>query len=453
MNIQESFSNRNSEDVQKFPYNPERFRTFVQILLRLFHDSPAIVIGDCLIREQKSFTDKDLANKLNLSDRQIREALRQLEDDFIVIKDQKNNNESQNSQGNSNVDNSSKITISSAPSINKNSNGTAVVNAISPENSNYNTDSKLLLNSKVCQFYYRINPYLPAVVEWQLNTITHKLEQDIKDAVNLDELLCKRCNAKYSSLEALSLDLDPSDGLFLCRYCNFKLVTVDSAAFKNAAKDKAERARKQLKILINSLDFVKNMHIPVFPQYQSKLEKLKNNKTEEINVGSKADNITNDSISSLNNININKNEKDQNIFVSESKQSKTDSPIIASSPNNKDMNISNPSVSKVKFGIRLSNASINNKDTGIKINTLTDNDTLKVNSTSNSDLITPTNNSDSSNYQINDKVEPIFTISAIKDKTFKITEIDDEIISLMTDSEYLEYDKLLQKHHTSRLFK
>ncbi|KAH8738848.1 transcription initiation factor iie [Cryptosporidium ryanae] len=450
MNIRESLSNKN-DDVKQFPYNPERFRNFVQILLRLFHDSPAIVIGDCLIREQKSFTDKDIANKLSLSDRQVREALRRLEEDFIVVRDQKNN-ESSSAQGKSSSDNSNKVTVSSSGSAVNNS-STSVVNLISSENNNNDgTDSKLQQNNRMCQFYYRINPYLPTVVEWQINTITHKLEQDIKDAINLDELLCKRCDAKYSSLEALSLDLDPSDGLFLCRNCNFKLVSVDSAAFRSAAKDKAERARKQLKVLTNSLDLVKDMHVPVFPQYRSKLEKQRNNKVGEVNnISNDVDNSSNNSsVSPLNNDNntINKSVKDQNIALSDSKQLKTDSTEGISPSNSTTTCISNPSVSKVKFGIKLSNHSTNDKNTGVKVDVQASKSDLK----NGSDLHT-TNNSNLSECQKVDSVEPTFSISAIKDRTFKISEIDDKIINLMTDGEYLEYDKLLQKHHTSGLFK
>ncbi|KAF7455764.1 general transcription factor IIE polypeptide 1 GTF2E1 [Cryptosporidium felis] len=416
MNKQGSSSGRNY-DAQQLPYNPENFKTFVQILLRLFHDSPAIIVGDCLVREQKSFTDRDLANKLSLSDRQVREALRQLEEDLIVVKDQKSNDSSSQSAG-SNQPSSLNSSGRGGPTLSS----ADLESKYSVSNSGNPTNSVLsgLSSSRVSPSFYRINPYLPAVVEWQYDTIMHEIDQEIKDAVNLDELVCNRCGKKYSSLEALSLDLNPEDGLFLCRFCNEKLKSVDSASFRNAAKDRAERARSQLQILYSSLDLVKNMNVPVFPPYQSKTDlRLRNpNPSPE---------------GSSNNSNA----------CGDSDASKSRSPDDGQT------------VSKVKFGIRLTSK----VSSGISLTKSESSKGISNKSTSASDppASLPSNlpgsldsqDSKSSGASKPPAVEePTITISAIKNKVFRISEVDDNLINQMTDSEYLKYDELLQQHQT-----
>ncbi|TRY52153.1 transcription factor IIE alpha subunit [Cryptosporidium tyzzeri] len=498
MNKQDSHPSRNNYDTQKFPYNPENFKTFVQILLRLFHDSPAIIVGDCLIREQKSFTDRDLATKLNLSDRQVREALRQLEEDLIVVKDQKSNDGFQSNN-------------SSSDQFSNKNNGTLnfstdLESKYSSNQGGSGSNSAYFINNitglpsnRIGPSSFRINPYLPAVVEWQYNTIIREIDQEIKDAVNLDELMCNRCNTKYSSLEALSLDLNPDDGLFLCRFCNEKLKSVDSASFRNAAKDKAERVRSQLQILSNSLELVKNMHIPVFPPYQSKNDinfnktKLPNSLENDGNIDSKIsdDQITKNSlsnetstpisldnnsspISNQSNFNININHPSSGIRNSNS----TSSISSSSSPQVLSQNIT----SKVKFGIKLSakstssiigtsnshysklsgnNNAIKQENSNIisssnlynnftnisniKTTSIITDNIKSIDQESNRHIPTTASSSTKSPAKIE---EPTFSVSAIKDKVFKITEIDDDIINQMTDAEYLKYDELLQQYQT-----
>ncbi|OII72208.1 transcription initiation factor alpha subunit [Cryptosporidium ubiquitum] len=515
MNKQNLHSNRSNCDIQQFPYNPENFKTFVQILLRLFYDSPAIIVGDCLIREQKSFTDRDLANKLNLSDRQVREALRQLEEDLIVVKDQKSNdgsqsNTSEQSLNKNNISNTGTLNFSTdlESKYSSSQGGTG-------SNSTYNNSSTGLPSNRIGPSFYRINPYLPAVVEWQYTTIIHEIDQEIKDAVNLDELICNRCNAKYSSLEALSLDLNPDDGLFLCRFCNEKLKSVDSASFRNAAKDKAERVRSQLQILSNSLELVKNMHIPIFPPYQSKndnsINKMKltnaiddgnsngNNNSKISDDRSIQNSLSNDTLTPIsigntssphsNQSNFNINQQSPGIRNLNSSPSLSSSSLTQTLPQH--------TISKVKFGIKLSTKTTSSligtsnnhhsKLTGgnkiaIKRESLNGLSSSNVSSNypSNNNTETTATTSSSSNNNNNDNnnnsnniqgtgleshsqisitasssaksptkiEEPTFSVSAIKDKIFKITEIDDEIINLMTDTEYLKYDELLQQYQT-----
>ncbi|KAJ1607896.1 putative transcription factor IIE alpha subunit [Cryptosporidium canis] len=467
MNKQDPLPNRNNYDIQQFPYNPESFKTFVQILLRLFHDSPAIIVGDCLIREQKSFTDRDLAIKLNLSDRQVREALRHLEDDLIVVKDQKPI-ELLNQLSNLSPDQSSigkAISGTSGSSTDVESRYSLGQGGLG-FGSSYSTSSGLPSN-RVGPSFYRINPYLPAVVEWQYSTIIHEIDQEMKDAVNLDELICHSCNARYSSLEALSLDLNPEDGLFLCRFCNDKLKSVDSASFRNIAKDRAERVRSQLQILSNSLELVKNMNVPIFPPYQSRNDaminrtKLPTGTESEANSQAAKSSISNDTPT-------------PNLVE------KTSSPPSGGAPAQQLSALrglgssSSPpppqhTVSKVKFGIKLSAKSTNSSlgvsnaggikkelyprapSMGFSVSSTAAAKTAPGGQTSGLGA----KESDPSSVAADpppkspSKVEePTFSISAIKDRIFKITEIDDDIINQMTDSEYLRYDELLQKYQT-----
>ncbi|KAK9173129.1 hypothetical protein CmeUKMEL1_08175 [Cryptosporidium meleagridis] len=502
MNKQDSHPSRNNYDTQKFPYNPENFKTFVQILLRLFHDSPAIIVGDCLIREQKSFTDRDLATKLNLSDRQVREALRQLEEDLIVVKDQKSNDGFQSNNSSSdqfsnknNCINNGTLNFSTDLESKYSSN-----QGVSGSNSTYFINNSTgLPSNRIGPSSFRINPYLPAVVEWQYNTIIREIDQEIKDAVNLDELMCNRCNAKYTSLEALSLDLNPDDGLFLCRFCNEKLKSVDSASFRNAAKDKAERVRSQLQILSNSLELVKNMHVPVFPPYQSKNDininksKLPNSLENDGNIDSKIsdDRIAKNSLSNEtstptsidNNSSPNSNQGNFNININHPSSGIMNSNSTSSiSSSSTKVIAQNTTISKVKFGIKLSAKSTSSiigtsnshysKLSGnvsaikqensniISSSNLSKNFTNSINTevtgiiTENiksidqeSNLHKPTTASSSTKSPAKIE-EPTFSVSAIKDRVFKITEIDDDIINQMTDTEYLKYDELLQQYQT-----
>lgn len=507
MNKQDQNPNRNNYDIQQFPYNPESFKTFVQILLRLFHDPPAIVIGDCLIREQKSFTDKDLAVKLNLSDRQVRESLRQLEEDLVVIRDNKLSDVfSQGSSSSSDQVSSGKGHSGPASSshadqleskypVNQGAGG-------GPGSSSSGYSSSIgLPSNKVGPSFYRINPHLPAVVEWQYKTIIREIDQEIKDAVNLDELVCHQCNAKYSSLEALSLDLNPEDGLFLCRFCNEKLKSVDSASFRNAAKDKAERVRSQLQVLSNSLELVKNMQVPIFPPYQSKND-TSTNKTKLLS-NSESNGDTSRKIPDDQDLKNNSSSYEASTPKSQDNISSS-SPHSSQSKININMNNQAPSimknlsssqtlpqhtVSKVKFGIKLSTKSTNfsllgasnnhhskfargNPSFNFNINTKREPPSSDVHSsaktkdsTDSSNITAKTDDGGSCSnglgpeeqsppsHQASPKPptkieEPTFSVSAIRDKIFKITEIDDDIINQMTDNEYLKYDELLQKYQT-----
>ncbi|KAH8581526.1 general transcription factor IIE polypeptide 1 GTF2E1 [Cryptosporidium sp. chipmunk genotype I] len=510
MNKQDSHPNRNNHDTQKFPYNPENFKTFVQILLRLFHDSPAIIVGDCLIREQKSFTDRDLANKLNLSDRQVREALRQLEEDLIVVKDQKSNDGSQSHNSSSDQSSNKNSFINSGTlnfSTDLESKYSSSQGGSGSNSTYYNNSNTGLPSNRIGPSFYRINPYLPAVVEWQYTTIIHEIDQEIKDAVNLDELVCNRCNAKYSSLEALSLDLNPEDGLFLCRFCNEKLKSVDSASFRNAAKDKAERIRSQLQILFNSLELVKNMHIPVFPPYQSKNDanfnktRFLNSIENDGNINSKipddqtttknSSNETSTPISIDNTSSPYSNQSNFNVSInqpSSGMKNSNSSSSISSSSSSSPQTLPQSTISKVKFGIKMSakstssiigtsssrHSKLSGNSTAVKqesSNTFSsmnlsrscqiDTNTTKI--TNNSISNTATDSIKGTGQESNHHAplitsfstksptkieEPTFSVSAIKDKVFKITEIDDDIINQMTDTEYLKYDELLQQYQT-----
>ncbi|KAJ1607392.1 putative transcription factor IIE alpha subunit [Cryptosporidium canis] len=473
MNKQDPLPNRNNYDIQQFPYNPESFKTFVQILLRLFHDSPAIIVGDCLIREQKSFTDRDLAIKLHLSDRQVREALRHLEDDLIVVKDQKpiellNQLSSLSSDQSSLGKAISGASGSSTDAESRYSLGQGGLGS----GSSYSTSSGLPSN-RVGPSFYRINPYLPAVVEWQYSTIIHEIDQEMKDAVNLDELICHRCNAKYSSLEALSLDLNPEDGLFLCRFCNDKLKSVDSASFRNTAKDRAERVRSQLQILSNSLELVKNMNVPIFPPYQSRNDAMINRTKLPTGTESEADSqaakssVSNDTptptLVEKTSSPPSSNAPAQQLSALRGLGSSSSPPPPQTAPQH--------TVSKVKFGIKLSAKSTNlslgvSNAGGIKKELCPRAPSMgfSVSSTATAaakaapggqttglgakESVPPPVAADPPSKSPSKVEEPTFSISAIKDRIFKITEIDDDIINQMTDSEYLRYDELLQRYQT-----
>ncbi|EEA06130.1 uncharacterized protein CMU_018870 [Cryptosporidium muris RN66] len=440
-----------SYQLQQEPYNADVFRTFVQILLRLFYDSPIIIVGDCLIREQKAYSDKDLAEKLSLSDRQVREALKILEDDFIILKEQKPTEHlNSKSEGDSLNSGSSSLTfLNSTSNISNSSYGNIGFNRMSP-------------------IYYRINPHLPTVVEWQYNTIIHNVEEAIKEAASLDELVCKICNVKYTSLDALGLELSQDDGFFLCRYCNEKLQSGDSASFRQATRDKAERTRSQLQVLYNSLERVKNMYIPIFPLYQGKNEKLKQSRPiRQITDISKESNSTvasNNVVNSSNSMNSNSLRNPGNYLdLSESNttlsfDSGTGKSFISSS------------VPKVKFGIKLSSNNISednrNKDNigfsgfSKKVFNLSKtqelsnnrvNTNIGINKTA---LNKPEDSLDNNTSYIEKSQnsrnieEPTLSISAINGKIFKISEITDDIINVMTDSEFLKYDELLQNYQT-----
>ncbi|KAL7068426.1 hypothetical protein ACR3K2_11480 [Cryptosporidium serpentis] len=448
---EEIYTNR-SYQLQQEPYNADIFKTFVQILLRLFYDSPIIIVGDCLIREQKAYSDKDLAEKLSLSDRQVREALKILEDDFIILKEQKSTeNSNSRSESDSLNNGSSSLTfLNSTLNIANNSYGGIGFNRMSP-------------------IYYRINPHLPTVVEWQYNTIIYNVEEAIKEAASLDELVCKICNIKYTSLDALALELSQDDGFFLCRYCNEKLQSGDSASFRQATKDKAERTRSQLQVLYNSLERVKNMYIPIFPLYQGKNEKLKQSRPiRQITDISKESNCT---IASNNNVVNSSNSMNSNLLRNSNNYldlSESNATLSLDSGAGKSFISSN--APKVKFGIKLSSNNISedngNKDNigfngfSKKVFNLSttqelSNNRVNINTGINKTALNKPEDNLDNNASFVDKSqnlrnieEPTLIISAINGKIFKISEINDDTINVMTDSEFLKYDELLQNYQT-----
>lgn len=158
-----------TQECQKIPYQYQTFVDFVGLVGRLFYDDACIVLLDFFAREQKSFLEADLSEKLGWRDALIQQKLYLLEKHLIVVQD-------------------------TAP------------------NKGPRTPS-----------HWRISHQLYGAVQWRYQQVVDRLTKLVDDAHRQHEFECSKCEAKYTALEAASCNRALDDEHPLCGKCGSQL--------------------------------------------------------------------------------------------------------------------------------------------------------------------------------------------------------------------------------------
>lgn len=159
----------NVEDNQKIPFQSQTFLNFVGLVGRFFYDDACIVLLDFLAREQKSFLEADLRDKLGWRDALIQQKLYLLEKQMLVIQDTAANKGPR------------------SPS------------------------------------HWRISHQIYGAVQWRYQQVLDRLTKLVDDAHRQHEFECSKCQAKYTALDAAACNRALDDEHPLCSKCGSQL--------------------------------------------------------------------------------------------------------------------------------------------------------------------------------------------------------------------------------------
>lgn len=209
-------------NAKKVPFQAQTLSDFVGLVGRLFYDDACIVLLDFLAREQRSFLEADLRDKLGWREALIQQKLYLLEKHLIVAQDT----------------------------------GVARGAARAP-------------------VYWRISHHIHSAVQFRYQQLVDRLAKLVEDATRQHEFECSEssCATKYSALDVAGCTRALEDEHPLCTRCGSPLKPSAFEETLQQAKEKRARALRQLDPLRQSLLRVSNMDIPVFRAYSKQEQK------------------------------------------------------------------------------------------------------------------------------------------------------------------------------------
>ncbi|KAF8820921.1 general transcription factor IIE polypeptide 1 GTF2E1 [Cardiosporidium cionae] len=241
-------------------YDSALFQSLVGVYSRLFCDDEQIVVMDLLSREEHSYTERELVERLGWQEKRLREICSRLEKDKILIKEQLTPFHPHG--GVAATCNSP--TASDVPLKKEKFYAQASI-----------VRDKTLPSLGNAPFYYRINSHIIPLLQWRSQKIIQVLDTAIYDGKIHDCYKCPNCGREFDSLQAQCLELHPEDAHFLCR-CGSRLEHEDNTEELLKITHLQRCCQEQLAILHKFIERIWGMEIPIFTPY-SKSKKATEN--------------------------------------------------------------------------------------------------------------------------------------------------------------------------------
>lgn len=101
-------------------------------------------------------------------------------------------------------------------------------------------------------------------VKYRMHGVVKEVEKKMNKDADTKGYVCPYCQKRFAVLDAVSLEQDPEDGLFLCDRCPTKLVDDDDSAEVKTSQERLGRLMEQMKRIIELLKMIDDVVVPTY---------------------------------------------------------------------------------------------------------------------------------------------------------------------------------------------
>lgn len=101
-------------------------------------------------------------------------------------------------------------------------------------------------------------------VKYRMHGVVKEVEKKMNKDADTKGYVCPYCQKRFAVLDAVSLEQDEEDGLFLCDRCPTKLVDDDDSAEVKTSQERLGRLMEQMRRIIELLKLIDDVVVPTY---------------------------------------------------------------------------------------------------------------------------------------------------------------------------------------------